>query len=327
MLYGSRVKGQYKTLYPATLGDTKPGEVFDFEIEVEDFSDENAAITQILTLEQTTPDLKVLYAETNPQTRKINVQMMDTGPGSWSIAAILTNIPSLLIVAGIIVAGILVYQIYMSPTGWLLPALVIIGGGVLIYYFVGRGFVGGQDAFAPKTMKMESEAEKETREEQKAERIRIKIQKENKAALDARSVELEKIEDAYSKAVDEEEHKRLIFDEAHNTYARCLQAEKAIKKDTAKKAKMRQECDDKRSVVDDLNADYRKAVAKSKSLETRRSALMGVVETMVDTMPTEALTQEQILDQQLKIQKLRDLQTKSDKREIANQRARQKFNL
>jgi len=150
LVYGAQVTGKKQPLN--TIGEaslTSPGEVYEFELDVEGIPDETQAITQLLQLESEVADLRVLYVETDPLTRKIRLQFTDAGPGQFSLAAALSLIPTILVVAGIILVGIIAWQIFTGPNPWVLPLLVVIGGGVTFYLLFGTQLFGQAPAAAP----------------------------------------------------------------------------------------------------------------------------------------------------------------------------------
>jgi hypothetical protein len=139
--FGTKVNGERHAIYASAAESvaTKPGEVYEFTIDTEGIPDENAAIAQVLELENQVADMKVLYVETHPD-NTITLQFMDTGPGSIALGGLFTLMPAIFILAGIVIAGYLVYRLYFSESGWLLPAIIIIGGAVAVFYFTSEKF-------------------------------------------------------------------------------------------------------------------------------------------------------------------------------------------
>ena len=134
MLYGKKVQGRLVNV-PETLGYTKPGEVYELQIDTEPFNDETAAIQQLLTLEEQVPDLKVLFIDTCPG-GKVVMQIQDVGPGALSIGGLFSLIPSLFIVIGIIVVGVMLWQV-MEQNPVLIYLLALAGGAIMFFYFIG----------------------------------------------------------------------------------------------------------------------------------------------------------------------------------------------
>lgn len=126
MYYGTRIPGALKPVAVDATA-TKPLEVFEIELETEGIPDEAAAIQQLLTLEET-PDLKILYIETDQISNKITLQFMDTGPGQISFGGLFSAIPAIAILVGIVIVGIILWQLYNSNLSWLLIPLIIVGG-------------------------------------------------------------------------------------------------------------------------------------------------------------------------------------------------------
>ena len=135
MLYGKKVQGRLVNV-PETLGYTKPGEVYELQIDTEPFNDETSAIQQLLTLEEQVPDLKVLFIDTCPD-GKVVMQIQDVGPGSISIGGLFSLIPSVFVLIGIIVVGVMLWQV-MAQNPVLIYLLALAGGTVLFFYFIGK---------------------------------------------------------------------------------------------------------------------------------------------------------------------------------------------
>lgn len=134
VVYGNKVSGRR---VPQRLAETKPGDVFEFQIQTAPFENEDCIITKLLTLEQSFPDLKVLYVETDPE-GMVTLQITDAGPGQISIGGVISLIPHLFILIGIVVIGIILWQV-MQTQPYLVWLLLLAGGAVMVYYFVGKG--------------------------------------------------------------------------------------------------------------------------------------------------------------------------------------------
>jgi hypothetical protein len=148
MQYGTKINGRLQPKYITALGEagtdsnmTKPGEIYQFDIDVDQIPDETTAIQQTLTLEDKYPDLKVLYVETNPQTNKVTLQVADTG-GDWDLGGILQDLPYFFIIAGIVIVGIILWQVYQQNPVYLY-ALLLIGGAITFFILVGSQLGGG----------------------------------------------------------------------------------------------------------------------------------------------------------------------------------------
>jgi len=189
MQYGSRVNGVLKPV-PEELGYTQPGEVFELQMETGGIPDETAAITQLLQLEQNTPDMQILYIETNQQTGTITMQFMDKGPGAIILSGLLTSIPTLLIVGSVIIVGYFLW-IVMQPTTtnqWLVIGLTTAGIGLIL-------FMAFQDKL-PKPAKIWEKGEKEAKTGvERAAKIEAKS-KNLKAAKEGYDEQIKRVEDA-----------------------------------------------------------------------------------------------------------------------------------
>lgn len=136
MYYGSRVNGLLKPVPEELgLGYTQPGEIFELQMETGGIPDETAAITQLLQLEQSTPDMQILYIETNQQTGTITMQFMDKGPGAIILSGLLTSIPTFLIIGAIVIVGYFLWSVTQPTTTnqWLLLGLAAAGVGLVLF--------------------------------------------------------------------------------------------------------------------------------------------------------------------------------------------------
>jgi len=131
MQYGSRVNGRLVPKFVDSLSTTKPSEIFEVAIEVDGLTvaNENEAITQLLTLEQQFPDMKILYVDTCTEAQKIIMQFTDVGPCFISFSGVFGAIPALFMILGIAIIGYLLWQV-MQTNPLLLWGLAIIGGVV-----------------------------------------------------------------------------------------------------------------------------------------------------------------------------------------------------
>lgn len=189
MYYGSRVNGVLKPV-PETLGYTQPGEIFELQIETQGVPDEEAAITQLLQLEQSTPDMQILYIETNRQTGTIMMQFMDKGPGDISFGGLFSTIPSLALIVGIIIVGYLLWQLYQGPQSWLIVPLMIVGGIVALYLITGEKM----GVFKPSPVRTKGEKEPKTGVERAA---KIEAKSKNlKAAKEGYDEQIKRVEGA-----------------------------------------------------------------------------------------------------------------------------------
>lgn len=131
MQYGKRVAGMYSPKTISTLATTKPGEIYEFHVETESaFENEEAIINQLLLLESEVKDLKITSIETVGN-NKIILQFKDAGPGAISLWGVWDVIPTLLIVVGLVVALIVVWQIWTTQ-----PWLLLLGAGASVALFV-----------------------------------------------------------------------------------------------------------------------------------------------------------------------------------------------
>lgn len=228
MQFGTKVTGKRQALHAsaAISVETKPGEVYELTIYTEGIPDENTAITQVLALESQVADLKVLYVETNPD-NTITLQFMDAGPGAIALGALFTALPGFLFVAGLIIVGILAYQIYFSASSWLLPALVVIGGGLALIYLTSSAEKPG---FLAVTGSLRHESKSET--EKKTEKKEKRQQDEAEKRLEQSKSNLSKINSEITSNAAEIEKKNLALED-------CYSQEKAVGKsvEAAKKSK------------------------------------------------------------------------------------------
>jgi hypothetical protein len=95
MQYGTRIAGALKPRFVESAGIdadlSVPGEVYQFDIETEGFSieQEEQIIVQLLTLEEQTPDLKILHINADANSNVITMQFTDTGPNPFSFIGLL----------------------------------------------------------------------------------------------------------------------------------------------------------------------------------------------------------------------------------------------
>lgn len=139
MQYGSKINGRLIPIIATldTLPITKPGEIFELEIQTEGITDETVVIQQLLTLEDTTTDLKILYIDTNRQNNIITMQIQDAGPAGFSLSGFLTTMPSILILMGVVVAAYLLWQLYTQNPIWLW-VIAALGGAIAFYLLLGE---------------------------------------------------------------------------------------------------------------------------------------------------------------------------------------------
>lgn len=128
MQYGSKVAGRLVPIDPNVQRLSEPQGIYEILIQTEDIPDEQMAIQQLLTLEKQFEDLRVLYVETVGN--DIRMQIIDMGPGAWSLWGIASLIPVILVSVLIIVVGLGIWQIVsMNP---IILFLVILGGIALV---------------------------------------------------------------------------------------------------------------------------------------------------------------------------------------------------
>lgn len=131
MLYGSRVSGRLVPIADLSAL-SKPGEVFEIHIETDGIPDEQMVIQQLLTLEQQFEDLRVLYIETDGT--NIKMEVTDIGPSGWTFAGIVTAIPTVLILIGVTIGAIFLWQIVTTAHPVL---LLLVGlGGIMLFLSV-----------------------------------------------------------------------------------------------------------------------------------------------------------------------------------------------
>lgn len=174
MRYGTRIPGTLKPV-AVTASATKPNEIFHIELETEGIPDETAIIQQLLTLEEM-PDLRVLYIETDTRASKVTVQFMDTGPGQISFGGLFSAIPAVALLVGVVIVGIVLWQLYTSNLSWLLVPLIVVGG-LVVFSLVFAG---------PLTTSMRP-AQIRTDTRVANDRLRDKIQEENSRLVSERT--------------------------------------------------------------------------------------------------------------------------------------------
>ena len=188
MQFGSRINGRLVNL-PATLGLTKPGDIYEVYIDTQGIPDETTAIQQLLTLEQQVPDLKVLYVQTDATTNRIVLQFIDAGPGQFGLETVLMWLPQVLIIAGIVTVAMFLFG--LLPTLQTLPSwiwyIAVIGGALLVGAWLTRGVSRPAEIAAVAREKREERARKteikrketETeKEEEKAKEAMIRTDKQ-----------------------------------------------------------------------------------------------------------------------------------------------------
>jgi len=141
MQYGTKVQGRLQFMPVASLAPdetyyTQPGEVYEFQLDTEPFDNHEEAIAQLLTLEQEFADLEVVYVETCWK-GKVTLQIRDKGPGSISITGVVSLIPTIFVLIGVIVVGIMLFQV-MESSPILIWLLALAGGATIFYYFIGK---------------------------------------------------------------------------------------------------------------------------------------------------------------------------------------------
>ena len=136
MRYGRKIQGRLVAV-PESLRVSKPGEVYELHIYTDEpFEEDTALFNQLLLLEQQYPDLKVEYVETWSAEKTIVLQVKDLGPGGFAIGGIISLIPTLFILIGIVVVGYILWQtLETNPILLWLGALA--GGVIIFYYFIG----------------------------------------------------------------------------------------------------------------------------------------------------------------------------------------------
>lgn len=135
--YSVRVDGRLAPKFIDHLSVTKPGEIFEVELETEGLTPENGeqAVAQLLQLESEFEDLRVVYIDTCSLKQKVIIQFVDAGPGFISLAGVLSAIPTLLIVVGVFVLAFILYQVILTNP-WALFFLAL-GGSVVILALLG----------------------------------------------------------------------------------------------------------------------------------------------------------------------------------------------
>lgn len=174
MKYGAKVSGRLVAV-PEALAFTKPGDVYEIKIDTDPIADEAMVAQQLLTLEQQVADLQVLYIETCPK-GKVWMQFTDVGPGSISISGLVSLIPHIFIIVGIVVVGIMLWQV-VTTSPILIWLLALAGGAVIFYSFIGKGLGLPAKIYEPK--------DKEKKPPKKLERLesRRKVLKTQKSIL------------------------------------------------------------------------------------------------------------------------------------------------
>lgn len=112
--WGQRFTG---VLRPQTdLGMTRPRTSYQVDLQTQGLTAENEglAISQLLSLEDQYPDLRILHVETNPDQQTITMQFMDAGPGQWSLTGFLSSLPTLFMVFAIGVVGYMLWT-FIKP--------------------------------------------------------------------------------------------------------------------------------------------------------------------------------------------------------------------
>ena len=138
MRFGKRISGRLVAVPPESLRLTQPGEVYEFTFYTEHpFDNDEAVAQQLLTLEDQVADLQVTYIETFPDRQAVTLQIMDIGPGSISLAGLLSLIPAIFVLVGIVVVGYMTWQT-LQTAPWLLWLGLLAGAGVIFYYFIGK---------------------------------------------------------------------------------------------------------------------------------------------------------------------------------------------
>jgi hypothetical protein len=158
--WGQRFTG---VLRPQTdLGMTRPRSSYQVDLQTQGLTSENEgiAISQLFTLEQEYPDLRILYVETNPEDQNVAIQFADVGPGQFSLAAFLTSLPSLLMFGAIIIIGYVLWSFIQPSTmnQWAIVALGAIGVGLTLYLAFWTRIPAPQTIRTGSTEKIDKEA-------------------------------------------------------------------------------------------------------------------------------------------------------------------------
>lgn len=197
MRYGLRIQGRLVAV-PESLRVSKPGEVIEFHVYTDEpFDDDKAPISQLMLLEQQYPDLKVEYVETFPVQKTVVLQVRDMGPGGFVVGGIVSLIPTVFILIGLVVVGIIAWDVIQSQADWLLWLGLFAAAGIVFYYFVGKTIP------SPKAIRTENQAsqrvtEKANKKMQTLRSLRVGYQNQRdswarkKAELDREMESIEK---------------------------------------------------------------------------------------------------------------------------------------
>ena len=145
LVYGQKAKGRLVVMPVkfADTGYTQPGEVYEIHLDTTSFvGQEEAVIDQLMLLESRVPDLKIVYAEACDCGMKVKFQVVDTGPGQWSIAGIFSILPAIFVLIGVGIIAYMLWKVYSD-----MPILLVVGGVaaafLAFYYLTGGKFFQG----------------------------------------------------------------------------------------------------------------------------------------------------------------------------------------
>jgi exonuclease VII small subunit len=163
MPYGVKVTGELKPHYVEKLGEDNgdnsvPGKIYQFDIDTEGFSidQEQQIVAQLLTLEETTADLKITCIEATND-KRIMMQFTDTGPNSFSFIALMGTVP---VILGLILVVVVAYALWTVYKGneWILGLFIVGAIGVGFFFFTqGKISLPDKDIFSSKEDKKASE--------------------------------------------------------------------------------------------------------------------------------------------------------------------------
>jgi len=140
--YGQKIRGKLvekhlpseRTLIATADDLTVAGGVYQIDLETNGVPNPQAAIDQLLLLEDQEPDLKILHINADPKSTVITIQFMDKGPGQFSFTGLLASMPILLGLVFIVVIAYVLWTVY-SSNPLILLFLGAIGAGVAFFYF------------------------------------------------------------------------------------------------------------------------------------------------------------------------------------------------
>lgn len=184
MQFGTKVKGKLEPVNQAELKLTNPYEIFQLDFETQGIPDEESLITELLALENKIEDFQLLYIETNKEKGTLTLQFADRGPGQISFAGVFGAVPALALLAGVLIVGIILWQVYSSSNSFLLVPLIVVGGVVALFLIAPSAMTG----FRPVPIRTQSYNSAETamqrQQMQDRRERRIAIQNQLKSAED-----------------------------------------------------------------------------------------------------------------------------------------------